>query len=90
MVYSLRTPTWKLTQANRNNPRGLPPVALFHLAEDPGETDNLADRRDDLVELMAARLEERKALARGEAVPRQEREIDEATMERLRSLGYVE
>ncbi len=90
IVHSLRTATWKLMQANRNNPRGLPPVSLFHLAGDPGEMDNLADQRGDLVELMAARLEERMSLARGEAVPRQEREIDEATLERLRSLGYVE
>jgi arylsulfatase A-like enzyme len=90
VVFSLRTPTWKLMQANPNNPRGLPPVSLFHLAEDPGETGNLATEREDLVELMAARLEERKSLARGEAVPRQERDIDEATLERLRSLGYVE
>jgi|GEM_PF-128825 len=90
VVHSLRTPTWKLMTANRNNPRGLPPVSLFHLAEDPGETDNLATEREDLVELMTARMKERTSLARGEAVPRQEREIDEATMERLRSLGYVE
>jgi arylsulfatase A-like enzyme len=90
VVHSLRTPTWKLMTANRNNPRGLPPVSLFHLAEDPGESDNLAADHQDLVELMAARLEERKSVARGEAVPRQEREIDEATLERLRSLGYVE
>jgi arylsulfatase A-like enzyme len=90
VVHSLRSATWKLMTANRNNPRGLPPVSLFHLAEDPGETDNLATRRDELLELMTARLEEMKSLARGEAVPRQEREIDEATMERLRSLGYVE
>jgi arylsulfatase A-like enzyme len=90
VVRSLRTATWKLMRANRNNPRGLPEVSLFHLAEDPGERNNLATHREDLVELMAARLEERMTLARGEAVPRQEREIDEATLERLRSLGYVE
>jgi arylsulfatase A-like enzyme len=90
VVRSLRTGTWKLIEANQGNPRGLPPLCLFHLAQDPGEKNNLAVERKDLVDLMVPRLQEKTALARGEAVERQQRDIDEATLERLRSLGYVE
>lgn len=90
VVQSLRTQTWKLIQANPHNPRGLPPLALYHLEEDPNEMNNLATKHKELVDLMAVRLEKNQALAQGEAVPRQEREIDEATRERLKSLGYIE
>jgi arylsulfatase A-like enzyme len=90
VIQSLRTKAWKLIQANARNPRGLPPVALYHLEEDAGETNNLAGEREDLVDLLATRLKESQALAQGEAVPRQEGEIDEATRERLKALGYVE
>jgi arylsulfatase A-like enzyme len=90
VVHSLRTQMWKLIQANPNNPRGLPPLALYHLAEDPLEMDNLAAERRDLVELMHPRLEEQLALALGQSVSPQQREIDEATRERLKSLGYTE
>jgi arylsulfatase A-like enzyme len=90
VVRSLRTRTWKLIQANPNNPRGLPTMALYHLEEDPLENTNLAMERRELVDVMEPGLEEKMALAKGEAVARQQRDIDEATRERLRSLGYTE
>jgi arylsulfatase A-like enzyme len=90
VVRSLRTRAWKLIQANLNNPRGLPTTALYHLADDPLENTNLAMDRRELVDVMESRLEEKIALAKGEAVARQQRDIDEATRERLKSLGYTE
>jgi len=90
VVLSLRTRNFKLIQANPNNPRGLPPVAVFNLTEDPWEKNNLAQEQSELVDVMQPRLEEKLALAQGGAVARQEREIDEATQERLKSLGYTE
>jgi arylsulfatase A-like enzyme len=90
VIRSLRTRTWKFIQANPNNPRGLPEVALFHLEEDPVELNNLAAQRQDLVEILRPRLENTSSMALGESVTPQERDIDEATRERLKSLGYVE
>lgn len=90
VVRSLRTRQWKLIQANPNNPRGLPTVALHNLAEDPQENNNLASGRGELVDQLRPRLEQKLALALGVSVTPQEKEIDEATRERLKSLGYVQ
>jgi arylsulfatase A-like enzyme len=90
VIRSLRTRTWKLIQANPNNPRGLPTTALYHLADDPLENTNLAMDRRDLVDVMEPQLEEKMALAERDAVARQQRDIDEVTRERLKSLGYTE
>ncbi len=90
IVRSLRTAEWKLIQANPDNPRGLPPMALFHLTEDPLERDNRAPTQGELVDDLKPRLELKLALALGESVSPQQGEIDEATRERLKALGYVE
>ncbi len=44
--HAMREGPWKLviTERERKSPRGGQPVELFNLAEDPGETDNLADQ----------------------------------------------
>jgi hypothetical protein len=65
-------------------------VALFHLAEDPLEKDNRASTHRELVDHLRPKLEQKLSLALGESVSPQRREIDEATRERLKSLGYVE
>ncbi len=90
VIHSLRTRTWKLIEANQNNPRGLPSTSLFHLLEDPLEKRNLAQQHQDVLDLLRPRLEEKLAQAQGEAVASQQRDIDEATREQLKSLGYTE
>ena len=41
VLRAVRTPEWKLIEANPGNPRGLPPEELFQVSADPGETRNL-------------------------------------------------
>jgi len=58
---SIRSGEWKLITANRDNPRGLPPTALYNLADDPQERTNLAAHEGDRVTEMLAQLEQLKA-----------------------------
>jgi hypothetical protein len=69
---------------------------LYDLAEDPGEERNLVAENPELLARMQGELEATRVnlqlprlgdeLASGEGLP----ELDEATVERLRELGYVE
>lgn len=54
---TLRWQQWKLIVANAGNPRGLPEVELFDLSVDPGEHNNVAEARPEVVREMRARLE---------------------------------
>lgn len=54
----IRMGDWKLITANRDNPRGLPPLELFNLADDPREQANLAAREGARVTDMLAQLEQ--------------------------------
>ncbi|MBU0496073.1 MAG: sulfatase-like hydrolase/transferase [Chloroflexi bacterium] len=88
VIRSLRDSQYKLILVNEGNPRGLPAVALFDLRADPGEQHNLADQKPDTVRQLRAGLDEALAYAEGRAVQGQSRELDAATRERLRELGY--
>ena len=55
---SIHSGDWKLITANHDNPRGLPPVALFNLADDPREGSNLAKSEGGRVDEMLAQLEQ--------------------------------
>ncbi len=60
-ITSIHAGDWKLITANRDNPRGLAPVELFNLADDPRERTNLATRQSDRVGEMLAQLEQLRA-----------------------------
>ncbi|TET66868.1 MAG: hypothetical protein E3J45_05875 [Candidatus Zixiibacteriota bacterium] len=90
ILQSVRTEEWKLILANQGNPRGVEPVELYNLSEDPEETRNLADANPEVVNLLRGFIEQTILFAEGKAVEAEQIEIDEATRERLKALGYVE
>jgi arylsulfatase A-like enzyme len=44
VLRAVRSARWKWIEANAGNPRGVPPLELFDVAIDPGETENLVER----------------------------------------------
>jgi arylsulfatase A-like enzyme len=86
---AVRAGPWKLIKANPGNPRDLPEVQLFDLSTDPAEKNDLssseADLRDELLRVLEAGPAATPAPAGKEKV-----ELDSATEEQLRSLGYTE
>ena len=54
---SINVGDWKLITANPGNPRGLAPVELYNLADDPKEKKNLVSGEKQRVEEMLAQLE---------------------------------
>ena len=58
---SIHAGEWKMITANRDNPRGLPPVELFNLSDDPRERTNLAKSEGGRLDEMMAQLEQMRA-----------------------------
>ncbi len=44
VLRAVRSARWKWIEANAGNPRGVPPLELFDVSVDPGETENLVER----------------------------------------------
>lgn len=86
----LRVGPWKYIQMDPSNRRGRPPRQLFYLPDDPKEERNLVDLHADKAGEMAALLKAR----HDEVLATQERggqmQMDRATQERLRALGYTQ
>ena len=85
-----RSGSWKLVETNRGGP------FLFDLARDPTEARNLAAARPEEVQRLSAELEAarvRLALPKlgeiGGRTSAPTHELDEATQQRLRELGYL-
>ncbi len=89
VLHSIRTDQWKLIVANDGNPRGLSPVELFDIRADAKETKNVAAEHPDVVEKLRQDLDALKAMAASRAVSGASGVIDEATRQKLESLGYV-
>ena len=61
VLHGLRDGPWKVIQANAGNPRGLPPVALYNLDQDPKEQRNLAQSDPERTSQMLAALQQKEA-----------------------------
>ena len=79
---------WKYIESN-DGPRGLPPQELFDLTFDPGEQENVMEKEADTAGAMLKALEIERSVASGTMVLGEDAEIDEATMNRLKALGYM-
>jgi len=91
VLWSLRTSSLKLIEANEGNPRGLPTRELFDVAADPGETRNLVGTRDaDAARLAESADLQRRAAEGGAVEGGGDVEMTLAECEQLRMLGYVE
>jgi hypothetical protein len=62
-------------------------TSLYYITEDPGETLNLYDERDERSQRMLALLA---SLMEVEAAESDSVHIDEATREKLKALGYIQ
>lgn len=88
VLWALRTEDEKLIVANPRNPRGLPEREYFDVSGDPLEQDPYTDpdaetRLEELAELQ-------RLAAEGKAVHGEDVEMDLATCQRLKAIGYVE
>jgi arylsulfatase A-like enzyme len=89
VLHSIRTDKWKLIVANEDNPRRLAPIELFDMQSDPKETKNVAANHPDVVSKLSGDLAALRVMAGSRAVTGASGEIDEATRQKLESLGYV-
>ncbi len=81
----------KLITANAGNPRGLAPVELYRVADDPGEQHNVAETDEDDVQALTSTMENERTAARIGAVEHGEsQELDHDAMCRLCTIGYVD
>ncbi len=89
ILRSIRSREWKYIRANPTNPRGLEPQELYNMVEDPGEFNNLAPAMPEKAAELDKILQDFELIAQGKAVDQQETELDEATIQRLKALGYI-
>ena len=89
VLQAVRTREWKLITANTDNPRGLPPEALFDVVRDPRETSNVRTTQPAAAEILRAEMGRSTVEARAHAGASEQGGSDAATQERLRALGYV-
>jgi hypothetical protein len=90
VLSSIRSEGYKLIKANDGNPRGLPIKELYHVAGDVGETQNLAGSGQAIEGKLDEGLKNAIVNAASQKAEGAETEIDAATEERLRALGYIE
>jgi len=90
VLQAVRTPQWKLITANPGNPRGLQPNELYDVATDPGEKTDLATKDPTQLETLRAELGNDFIEAKKYAGEGADTEIDGATQDRLKALGYME
>ena len=89
---------WKFILANPENPRGLQPEELYALLDDPTEMKNLASEKGNWCDMpdgewmnqLKTILGEILKEAQENAATSNSGELDAATIERMRKLGYME
>lgn len=98
ILSSIRMENFKYILANQDNPRGLAPEELFALLDDAEEKNNLAEKDLETcgkntkkqAEQLKTILRELLKEAQETAAQSTDGGLDEATIERMRKLGYME
>lgn len=91
IVKMIRTTDWKLLTANPKNPRGLKEREVYHLAADPGETNDVADDKNNEQKQreMDELLNRFRAVAESAVYHKQQTELSDQDRARLQALGYL-
>jgi arylsulfatase A-like enzyme len=88
---AVRTPDSKLIRANEDNPRGLAPLELYDVAQDPKETQNLGGKGDAretaLGEVMMGM---RGVIQANAAEPVMRQELSQDLKDQLGAIGYTQ
>ncbi len=90
LLEAVRTASWKLVKANQGNRRGLDPLELYNFTADPKERTNLLQQKPDEVKKLQTAMDDLSRQATEAAVEEETRELDAATRDQLRALGYME
>ncbi|MFQ5698595.1 MAG: sulfatase-like hydrolase/transferase [Myxococcota bacterium] len=90
VLASLRSRGWKLIRANPGNPRGLAPLELYHVAEDPGERSDVAAHQHARRTRLERDLAGMARLAASHSREERTVHIGQEECERLKALGYVD
>ena len=98
ILSSIRMGGWKYILANPDNPRGLNPEELYALVEDSKELTNVIDSTKQWCDTPTPERVEQYKLILGEVLKEAQKsaaqsnsgELDAATIERMRLLGYME
>jgi arylsulfatase A-like enzyme/uncharacterized membrane protein YbhN (UPF0104 family) len=91
VLHAVRTPQWKLIEANRGNPRGLAPVELYGVDHDKHEEHNVVDQHPDVVASLRHQGEAEHQLAASQSVEGgAQAKLTREECEKLHVLGYVQ
>lgn len=91
VLQAVRTQTHKLIRANADNKRGLPPVALFDVATDRTEQNNLTGNAalTEIEALLNGNIDAYLKICDENAVDPSQVKIDAGTLEQLDAIGYI-
>lgn len=90
VVRMIRVGPWKYIETNPDNPRKQPPEQLFYVPDDPWEKTNLLNSEPEKAEDMKLLLKAKYQDILSTAEEGASQEMDQATQERLRALGYTQ
>lgn len=81
----------KIIEANKGNPRGLEPLELYRIDQDPKELNSLAHDEPELLQIAATQLDQRGQAAQKGAARTQSVDLaaEGSAVEKLRALGYA-
>jgi arylsulfatase A-like enzyme len=90
VLQALRAGGWKLIRANPGNPRGLSELELYHVSDDIGEKENVAEGEPTRAQTLLGELITLEFEAQAQPATGETAEISSEDCEKLKALGYVE